>query len=53
MVPFTGTDLRFMSITLCKDEKVRQRQQHSEITKNYVSFENNLRHQYPFKSFHY
>jgi len=42
MVPFTETDSRFMSIILCRDEKVRQRQQHSEITKNYVSFEYTL-----------
>ena len=42
MVPFTETDLRSMSIILCKDEKVSQRQQHYEITKNYVSFEYTL-----------
>jgi hypothetical protein len=42
MFPFTETDLRFMSIILYTDEKVLQRQQHSEITKNYVSFEYNL-----------
>jgi hypothetical protein len=43
MVPFTENYSRLMSIILCRDGKVRQRQQHSEITINYdVSFEYTL-----------